>query len=60
MPMNEQLLANEIAAALNQEMGGGGKDVDKYRRKLGKAIAKAVINHLRANLNGSVDGSKHF
>lgn len=59
MPINEQLLANEIATALSAEMGGGGKDVEKYRRKIAKAIAKAVVSHIRVNLIDT-QGNKHF
>ena len=59
MPLNEQLLANQIATAISQEMGGGGKDVEKYRRKLAKAIAKAVVAHIRANLKDT-QGNSHF
>jgi len=59
MPMNEAQLAAEINDALNKEMGGGGKDVAKYRLKLAKAIAKAVVKHLRATLMDS-QGNKHM
>ena len=59
MPMNEQMLANEILQAINQEMGGGGKDVVKYRQKLAKAVARAVVAHIRLNMNDT-QGNKHF
>ena len=57
--MNEQMLANEILQAMNQEMGGGGKNVTKYRLKLAKAIARAVVAHVRLNMNDT-RGNKHF
>ena len=64
MPMNEGKLANEIFQALKSEMGGGGiPEVDKYRLKMAKAIAKAVVNHLRLNLtdtNPESGGDRHL
>ena len=59
MPLNEQQLASEIASSITQEFGGGGKDVDKYRRKLAKAISRALIAHIRLNLDDT-NGDKHF
>jgi len=59
MPINEAQLATEINDELNKSMGGGGKDVAKYRLKLAKAIAKAVVKHLRSNLKDS-NGDTHF
>ena len=59
MPLNEQMLANQIVQALNQEMGGGGKDVVKYRMKLAKAISRAVVAHIRAALQDT-QGNAHF
>ena len=59
MPINEALLAAEINDELNKEMGGGGKNVAKYRLKMSKAIAKAVVKHIRVNLKDTW-GNSHF
>lgn len=59
MPMNEQMLANEILQAMNQEMGGGGIDVVITRQKLANAIARAVVAHIRKMLKDT-QGNSHF
>jgi len=59
MPINAAVLATEINDALNKEMGGGGKDVAKYRLKLAKAIAKAVVKHIQTQLKDT-QGNSHF